>query len=64
MKINCLSCGHKLDLGDAYDDYAGQAKCLVCGAMLEIRTEEGNVRAVAVAMRIGALATGVRENTP
>jgi len=64
MKINCLSCGHKLDLGDAYDDYAGQAKCLVCGAMLEIRTEEGNVRAVAVAMRIGALATGGRENTP
>ncbi|MDP2703069.1 MAG: hypothetical protein Q8P98_13470 [Candidatus Rokubacteria bacterium] len=64
MRINCLSCGHKLDLGDAYDDYAGQVKCLVCGAMLEIRTEGGNVRAVAVAMRSGALATGARENTP
>lgn len=64
MRVNCLSCGHKLDLGDAYDDYAGQVKCLVCGAMLEIRTEEGNVRSVAVAMRIGALATGVRENSP
>ena len=64
MRVNCLSCGHKLDLGDAYDDYAGQVKCLVCGAMLEIRTEEGNVKSVAVAMRIGALATGVRENAP
>ena len=64
MRINCLSCGHKLDLDDAYGDYAGQVKCLVCGAMLEIRTEEGNVRAVAVAMRSGALATGARENTP
>lgn len=62
MRINCLSCGHKLDLDDAYGDYAGQVKCLVCGAMLEIRTEEGNVRAVA--MRSGALATGARENTP
>ena len=64
MRINCLSCGHKLDLGDAYDDYAGQVKCLVCGALLEIGTAEGNVRSVAVAMRIGALATGVRENAP
>jgi DNA-directed RNA polymerase subunit N (RpoN/RPB10) len=64
MKINCLSCGHKLDLGDAYDDYAGQVRCLVCGAMLEVRTEEGHVKSAAVTMRSGALATGARENTP
>ncbi len=46
MKINCLSCGHKVDLGEAYGDYAGQVKCLVCGVRLEIRTEEGNVKSV------------------
>ena len=46
MKINCLSCGHKVDLDYAYDDYKGQVKCFVCGALLEIRTEEGNLKAV------------------
>ena len=46
MKINCLCCGHKVDLADAYDDYEGQVKCFACGAILEIKTQEGNVRAV------------------
>ncbi len=46
MKINCLSCGHKVDLDDAYEDYEGQVKCFACGAILEIRTEEGHLRAV------------------
>ena len=58
MKINCLSCGHKVDLDDAYGDYAGQVKCLVCGVMLEIKTEEGNVRSVAVAVRSGVVVAG------
>ena len=49
MKINCLSCGHKVDLGDSYDDYVGPVKCLVCGVILEIRTEDSRVKAVAVA---------------
>lgn len=62
MRINCLSCGHKVDLGDAYDDYAGQVKCLVCGVMLEIKTEEGNVKSVAAAMGSGVAAAGAREN--
>lgn len=48
MKIICLSCGHKVDLGDAYDDYAGQIKCATCGAILEIKTEAGGLKAVAV----------------
>ncbi len=47
MKIICLSCGHKVDLGDAYDDYAGQVKCVACGMLLKIKTEEGNLRSVA-----------------
>ena len=46
MKINCLSCGHTVVLDDAYDSYEGQVKCFACGAMLEIKTEEGNVKAV------------------
>ncbi|MGC9996716.1 MAG: hypothetical protein ABSE79_15475 [Terriglobia bacterium] len=41
MKVNCLGCGFKLDLDDAYDDYEGPIKCFACGATLEIRAEQG-----------------------
>ncbi len=45
MRINCLACGHKVELDDAYDDFEGLVKCL-CGTMLEIRTEEGKLKAI------------------
>ena len=46
MKINCLGCGYKVDLASAYDDYVGQIKCFACGAIMEIATQKGNIRAV------------------
>ena len=46
MKINCLSCGHKVDLDDAYDDFEGEVKCFVCSAILEIKAEEGVLKTV------------------
>ncbi len=45
MKINCLCCGHKVDLDRVYDDYEGFVKCL-CGTMLEIKTEDGMLKKV------------------
>ncbi|MDP8229338.1 MAG: hypothetical protein P9M15_07795 [Candidatus Electryoneaceae bacterium] len=48
MKINCLKCGHKVELDDAYDDYEGQVKCWICGTLLEIRTKEGRLESVDV----------------
>ena len=56
MKIICLSCGHKVDLGDAYDDYAGQVKCVACGAVLEIVTGTGNLKSVALAREVARVA--------
>ena len=50
MKINCLSCGHKVDLDDAYEEYEGQVKCFACNAILEIKTEQGNLKAVRLVM--------------
>ncbi len=44
MRVNCLTCGHMVDLGDNYDDYEGPVKCFVCRATLEIRTEEGKLK--------------------
>jgi hypothetical protein len=46
MRVNCLACGHKVDLDDAYDDYEGPVKCFACRAILEIRTEQGSIKAV------------------
>jgi hypothetical protein len=51
MKLNCLSCGHCIDLRNDYGDYNGQVKCFVCGALLTIRTEDGQVRSVTLPSR-------------
>ena len=48
MKINCLVCGHKVELDDAYNDYQGQIRCFVCGSLLEIKTKESKLESVAV----------------
>jgi hypothetical protein len=49
MKVNCLGCGYKVDLADAYDDYEGPIKCFACGAIMEIATQEGSIRGVGFA---------------
>lgn len=46
MKINCVSCGHKVDLDDAYSDYEGPIKCFACSTLLKIRTEQGSLKSV------------------
>ncbi len=47
MKINCLSCGFKVELDeDAYADYEGQVKCYTCSRLLEIKTTEGKLKSV------------------
>ena len=46
MKINCLSCGHKVELDDAYANYEGQIKCFTCGSMLKIKIGEGDIYSV------------------
>ena len=48
MKVNCLNCGHTFDLDDAYDDYEGQVKCWICGAILEIKAEDGSLKTMSV----------------
>ena len=49
MEINCLHCGHRVHLDDAYDDYEGEIKCWVCGALVEIRAEQGSLKAMRLA---------------
>jgi len=54
IKVNCLSCGYKVDLDEAYGDYEGQVKCWGCGATLEIKTAAGDLKSV----RLANLAAG------
>ncbi len=52
MKINCLSCGHKVEVDDAYDDYAGQIKCYACQAIMEIASADGRLKSVKLAWSV------------
>ena len=49
MKVNCLGCGHNVDVDESYGDYRGQVKCFGCGTFLEIKTEGGMLQSVSVA---------------
>lgn len=53
MYINCISCGHKFDVGRSYDDYDGFVRCSTCHELLHVKTQDGNVRSV----RPGSFAT-------
>jgi len=46
MKINCISCGFKIDLDDVYEDYNGMVKCFACETLLQISTEGGKLNFV------------------
>jgi DNA-directed RNA polymerase subunit RPC12/RpoP len=46
IKINCLSCGHTLDLDETYSDYEGQVKCYACSALLEVKLVESLIKSV------------------
>ncbi len=46
MKINCICCGHSIDLGEDYSDYDGLIKCWVCSSLLSLRSEQGCAKSV------------------
>jgi hypothetical protein len=52
MKINCITCGHSMDLDAAYDDFEGPVRCYVCGSLLEIRTVEAKLRSIKLAQGV------------
>lgn len=46
MNIRCLSCGHTIDLDEAYSDYEGQIKCYTCSALLEVKLSDSIIQSV------------------
>ena len=53
MKINCLSCGFKVDLDETYEDDAGRLRCHVCNAIMEIKCQDGKIKSVKLARSAG-----------
>ncbi len=49
MQVNCLGCGHMINLGHDYDNYKGPVRCNVCRTMTTIETESGKVKSVSPA---------------
>jgi hypothetical protein len=44
MRAKCITCGHEINLDHCiFDDYSGPVKCFSCSAMMEIRTEDGEI---------------------
>ena len=48
MRVICLTCGHKVEIDSSYNNYEGQVKCLVCGSLLQIKAEEGEIKSVSM----------------
>jgi DNA-directed RNA polymerase subunit N (RpoN/RPB10) len=46
IRLRCLSCGHRLELGEAYDDYDGEVRCWTCNGLLEVSLREGRLRSM------------------
>lgn len=64
MTINCLNCGHGFDVGEAYDDYQGQVKCWVCGALLELCSQDGAIKSLKLARAHGSTTDISPKGTP
>lgn len=47
-KLNCLTCGHNVDLSEAYDDFEGHVKCFGCGSILSIKMQEGKLKTIQI----------------
>jgi hypothetical protein len=56
VNINCISCGHKFDVGKAYDDYEGLVRCSTCRTLLDVKIQDGGVRSVRFGMTPAAAA--------
>jgi len=46
IKLNCISCGHLMELAEAYEDYQGEVRCWGCHALVEITMKDGKLRAM------------------
>jgi len=47
MRVKCISCGNELNLDHGiFEDYSGPVKCFSCSAMMEVKTNGGEVYSI------------------
>jgi hypothetical protein len=46
IRVNCLSCGHPIELDEAYEDYQGEVRCWGCRAIVEVSLHEGKLQSM------------------
>jgi ribosomal protein S27E len=47
MRVKCISCGQELNLDHwIFEDYSGPVKCFSCSAMMEVKTNGGEVYSI------------------
>lgn len=47
IKVNCLSCGHPIELDEAaYEDYKGEIRCWGCRAIVKVELHEGKLQSM------------------
>jgi len=63
IKLNCIACGHAIELGDAYEDYEGAIKCWGCSAVLEVKLLQGKLKTMKFVKITRPSADEARERT-
>lgn len=54
MRVKCLSCGYELNLDHGvFNDYTGPVKCFSCGAMMQVKTTEGEIYSIKALTPLG-----------
>lgn len=56
IKLNCLSCGHPIELDEAYEDYQGEVRCWGCRAVVEVTLHEGKLQSMKLSSGSNVLA--------
>jgi ribosomal protein S27E len=47
MRVKCISCGNELNLDHwVFEDYSGPVICFSCSAMMEVKTNGGEVYSI------------------
>jgi len=54
IKLNCIACGHLMELGDAYEDYQGDVRCWGCQALVNVTLHDGKLQTMSLSSKSGA----------
>lgn len=56
IKLNCISCGHLMELGEAYEDYQGEIRCWGCQALIDVTLHDGKLQTMKLSSKTPDLA--------